>query len=143
MGMQVIEGRDFRAIAGADSLNVVITESLAKLMGRGSVLGKTLVTQDWGYPNVKVIGVVKDYVYGNIYGKPDPVVFFGVPKYASVLYVRTKAQTDPEKTLAGIETVVKKNNPGYPFEYRFVDDQFNQMFLLEMLMGKLRACLLP
>jgi predicted permease len=137
MGMQVIEGRDFRAIAGADSLNVVITESLAKLMGRGSVLGKTLVTQDWGYPNVKVIGVVKDYVYGNIYGKPDPVVFFGVPKYANVLYVRTKVQTDPEKTLADIETVVKKNNPGYPFEYRFVDDQFNQMFFSEMLMGKL------
>jgi ABC-type antimicrobial peptide transport system permease subunit len=32
---------------------------------------------------------------------------------------------------------MKRNNPGYPFDYRFVDDQFNQMFLSEMLMSKL------
>jgi ABC-type antimicrobial peptide transport system permease subunit len=32
---------------------------------------------------------------------------------------------------------MKRNNPAYPFDYRFVDDQFNQMFLSEMLMSKL------
>jgi putative ABC transport system permease protein len=33
--------------------------------------------------------------------------------------------------------VMKKNNPLYPFQYRFVDDQFNRMFLSEMLVSKL------
>jgi putative ABC transport system permease protein len=32
---------------------------------------------------------------------------------------------------------MRKDNPAYPFEYKFVDDQFNQMFLSEMLMSKL------
>ena len=32
---------------------------------------------------------------------------------------------------------MKKNNPAYPFNYQFVDDQFNQMFLSEMLISKL------
>ena len=32
---------------------------------------------------------------------------------------------------------MKKNNPAYPFEYRFVDDQFNSMFSTEMLISKL------
>jgi ABC-type antimicrobial peptide transport system permease subunit len=32
---------------------------------------------------------------------------------------------------------MKKNNPAYPFQYRFVDDQFNDMFLSEMLISKL------
>ena len=32
---------------------------------------------------------------------------------------------------------MKKDNPAYPFEYKFVDDQFNQMFLSEMLISKL------
>ena len=33
--------------------------------------------------------------------------------------------------------MIKKDNPAYPFEYRFVDDQFNDMFQIEMLMSKL------
>ena len=32
---------------------------------------------------------------------------------------------------------MKKNNPLYPFQYHFVDDQFNQLFLSEMLVSKL------
>ena len=30
-------------------------------------------------------GVVKDYMYGNMYGSPDPVVFFCLPDYANIL----------------------------------------------------------
>jgi ABC-type antimicrobial peptide transport system permease subunit len=51
--------------------------------------------------------------------------------------VRTKAQIGLEQAVTAIEAVIKKSNPGYPFDYRFVDDQFNQMFLSEMLMSKL------
>jgi putative ABC transport system permease protein len=32
---------------------------------------------------------------------------------------------------------MRKDNPAYPFDYRFVDDQFNQMFQSEMLVSKL------
>ena len=41
--------------------------------------------------------------------------------------------------MAKIEAVMKKNNPAYPFEYRFVDDQFNGMFSDEMLISKLSS----
>lgn len=50
VGLQVMEGRGFLPNAGADSLNAIITESLAKRMGEGSALGKTLITKDWGIP---------------------------------------------------------------------------------------------
>jgi ABC-type antimicrobial peptide transport system permease subunit len=96
-----------------------------------------LITKDWGYPNVRVIGVVKDYVYGNLYGRPDPVIFFAVPSNASFLYIRTKAGSNPMKVLSAIEGVHKRTTPGYPFEYRFVDDQFNQLVSSEKLMSKL------
>jgi putative ABC transport system permease protein len=148
--MQLMEGRDFMqtdAIELKDGeptnrhLNVVVTESLARLMGKETAIGKTLVrpgnTKEEDM-NLHIVGVVKDYVYGNMYGKPDPVVFMWLPpQYASVLYVRTKAGNRPENVLAKIEAVMKRNNPAYPFDYRFVDDQFNQMFLSEMLMSKL------
>ena len=33
--------------------------------------------------------------------------------------------------------VIKSNNPDYPFEYKFVDDDFNRLFKTETLIGKL------
>jgi putative ABC transport system permease protein len=143
-GLKVIDGRDFYV---TDTLNydlhslhanAVITESLAKLMGLGSAIGKTIFDENDTLLHATVVGVVNDYVYGDMYGKPDPVIFFNTaPRFESVMYVKTKAATNPELALKKIEAVMKKNNPGYPFVYQFVDEQFNNMFQTETLMSKL------
>jgi putative ABC transport system permease protein len=150
-GMHLIEGRDFQPSDevefGANHLpkdtnqvfNVIITRSLEKLMGNGSAIGKKLEWQgDIGSFHLRVVGVVKDYVYGDIYGKSSsPVIFYDIPQAASLLYVRITPQNSLENALAKIGAVLKKDNPAYPFEYKFVDDQFNQMFVSEMLISKL------
>ena len=33
--------------------------------------------------------------------------------------------------------MIAKQNPGYPFEYRFMDDEFNKLFTSEVMIGKL------
>jgi ABC-type antimicrobial peptide transport system permease subunit len=141
-GIKILDGRD---IAETDSaivdkkINMVITESLQKLMGKGSALGKRIWFEgDTSGLSAHVVGVVNDYVYGDMYGKPDPVMFFYTkPENANVMYVRLKPEADVEKSLGGMESIMKKFNPAYPFSYRFVDDQFNQMFMSEMLISKL------
>jgi putative ABC transport system permease protein len=145
-GMKILEGRNFES---TDTINydnpsvrgnVIITESLAKLMGKGSAIGKILFDQNDTMLHVTVIGVVNDYVYGNMYGKPDPVIFFSTaPRFENIMYLRLKPKTNLERAMTKIEAVMKKNNPAYPFEYRFVDDQLNGMFSDEMLVSKLSS----
>ncbi len=135
-GMHLLEGRDLRAdLPTADSNHVVITEALAKMMGKGSAVGKKLL-YSWG-GGATVIGVVKDYVYGDMYGSPDPVVFYYDSANASLLYIRYKAGVRPDVALAAISRVMKKDNPAYPFNYQFVDQAFNNLFTNEQLMGQL------
>jgi len=112
---------------------------MAKILGRGSAIGKTMQLPGVNDQtlHLNVTGVVKDYVYGDMYGKPNPVILYCLPKFSSMMYVRTKSQRSIAQTLAAMEAVMKKDNPAYPFEYRFVDDQFNEMFLNEMLISKL------
>ena len=143
-GLQFLEGRDLKETdsvqtdGSSKEINVVITQSLAKLMGKESAIGKILFNEGDRSTKLTVVGVVNDFVYGNMYGTPDPVVFIWLPpRYANVMYVRTKPQPGTEKVLAKIEAVMKKYSPAYPFDYRFVDDQFNNMFLSEMLVSKL------
>ncbi|HLX90086.1 MAG TPA: ABC transporter permease [Puia sp.] len=142
-GMKIMEGRDFRITDTLDfdhppkTVNVIITESLARQMGQGSALGKTITDANQRMIAV-VVGVVKDYVYGYVYGKPDPVIFFcTAPRFETTMYVRIRPGSNMEEALSVIGAVVKKNNPAYPFTYDFVDDQFNSMFSSETLVSKL------
>jgi ABC-type antimicrobial peptide transport system permease subunit len=132
-GMSIVEGRDFR-INSSDSNNVLITEGLAAMMGKGSAIGKKIEYSDRNY---EVVGVVADYVYGDMYGKSDPVMFFCFTDDARFMYVRLKSSVKTEEALAKLETVMKAANPAYPFQYSFVDEQFNARFKSESLIGKL------
>jgi putative ABC transport system permease protein len=137
-GLNIIDGRNLTVNdTGGKPIRMVITQSMAKLMGKGSAIGKR-VHGERDTNSAVVIGVVNDYVYGNMYGKSDPVMFFSTaPKNTTVMYVRIKPTDNTEKVLAAIQSVMKKDNSAYPFDYRFVDDQFNNMFLSEMLVSKL------
>ncbi|MEP7141464.1 MAG: ABC transporter permease [Ferruginibacter sp.] len=142
-GIQILQGRDFRTGDSANSkdLQVLITASLAKLMGKETAIGKTLrYDGDTSNTIATVVGVVNDYVYGDMYGKPDPVVFFCTsPQQTEVMYLRIKSQINTGQALAKIEAVMKKDNPAYPFNYIFVDDQFNFMFTNEELISRLAS----
>ncbi len=133
-GMEIMEGRGFNENFALDSTNVLITRSFAKLMGQGNALGKTIRRDDETYT---VIGVVKDYLYGDMYGTSDPVIFYNNPENTYVMYVRVKTGVAMATALAEMEEVMLKYNPTFPFEYEFVDDAFNSIFRGEKLVGNL------
>jgi putative ABC transport system permease protein len=134
LGLKFLQGRNFGADTRADSGNIIVTQSLAKMMGGGVVVGKKIYNDNDSY---NIIGVVNDYVYGDMYGQGDPIIFFSEPAEASRLFVRIKPHADTKQALAKMETILKKYNPAYPFEYAFMDDQFNDQFKSEALIGKL------
>jgi len=138
MGIQLIKGRDFYADAKSDSLNLIVNETFAKIISkdtkREDVLGTILRVDSTSYT---IIGVVRDFVFDDMYGKSDPLVFQSYPENFGYMYVRLKAQANTEKAVAKIESIVKSNNPRYPFNYVFVDEEFDRLFRSEMLIGKL------
>lgn len=133
-GMEIVEGRGFSKDVSKDSTNTLISQSFAKLMGEGGALGKTIIRYGKTY---NVVGVVKDYLYGDMYGTSDPVMFLNEPSYAQYMYVKAKSGKEMTKTLAIVETVMKTNNPAFPFEFEFVEDSFNSRFKSEKMMGSL------
>ncbi len=139
-GLKLLAGRDFVVTDSITSkkINVIITKSFERLMGKSSAVGKTFhYDGDTSGTVLSVVGVVNDFVYGDMYGKPDPVMFYCVENAsASELYVRLKT-TDVEVAIKKMEAVIKKDNPSYPFTYQFADDQFNKMFLNEQLISEL------
>jgi len=135
-GMKILQGRDFNVNPKADSTNIIINEQFAKLLNVKDAVGQTAQV---GGVTYTIVGVVSNFVYGDMYGTPAPLAFFAQANYEFTdnMYVRLKPQANPEQAISKIEAVLMKDNPAYPVSYRFVDEQFNQLFLSEMLVGKL------
>lgn len=131
MGMELAGGRDFSR-AHTDKQTYIVNEVAAELMG-GDVVGKMIkVYGDEG----EVVGVVKDFSMGSLYSSVAPTIIRFSPESSGRLYVRTNAGQIPE-ALANLKAVCEEFNPGYPFEYAFLDQVFEQTYRSEVVMGKL------
>ena len=131
-GMTIKKGKGFSKSKAVDSTNVLITETFANLLNTENVLGSTIY---WGDDKLTVTGIVEDYLYGDVYGSSDPVLFFHRAEGADYMYIKPAEGVKTTVALAKIEEILNLYNPGFPFEYNFVDDSFNSKFKSEQMIG--------
>jgi len=135
MGMKLTAGRDFYPVAALDSNNVIINEAFAKEMGKEGRIGG--IIRDGGKKAFTITGILKDYLYNDMYGSAQPLLLYSHPEGTSILSIRFKSNADIQDALAKAGAIVKADSPGYPFEYQFIDSDFNQLFKTETLTGTL------
>jgi putative ABC transport system permease protein len=139
VGMTIVDGRDFNTDAKTDAGNIIINEAFAKLISDRSAVGEEVVSGDY---HMKVVGVVKDFVYRNVYSKSStPVILTANPdlnNFMRILTIRLSG-SDIQSDLKEIENVIKTYNPEYPFEYTFTDAAFDKLFKTEALVRDLAA----
>jgi len=64
------------------------------------------------------------------------LVYFD-PNNVNAINIRLTASAKPQAAIKAIEPIFKKYNPAYPFEYKFVDEEFSRKFLTEDLISKI------
>lgn len=135
VGMRIKEGRDFQPDAKIEEGNIIINETLARMISDKSPVGDVVSAGDY---QMKIIGVVKDFVHENMYSRsPMPVVLLCTTFDYNYLTIRLKASPDLSGNLAKVEEIIKAYNPEYPFEYSFMDAEFDKLFKTETLAQKL------
>ena len=132
MRMELAAGRDFSRDFTADSMYYIVNEETARLIG-GDVVGQTL--EVYGDPG-EIVGVVKNFSMNTLYSPIEPAIIRFEPEDIGMLFVRTELGRTRE-ALASLERVYERFNPGYPFEYTFLDQQFEQTYRSEAVMGTL------
>jgi ABC-type antimicrobial peptide transport system permease subunit len=80
---------------------------------------------------------MNDFVYNDMYAQGAPLMLFADTSNVNILSIRIRSSVPTKDALSKIESVIKKDNPGYPFEYKFVDESFAKQFSTETLIGKL------
>lgn len=144
LGLRIIAGRDFTKDMATDVREAfLINETAVNAWGFGTpekAIGKKISWNEWvpldtlnPVKTGRVIGVVEDFHYQNLHEKIMPSVIQVYPQVVSTVAIKLKA-AGMKATLDYINAVWNKFAPGYPLDYKFIDESYSIMYKAE---GKL------
>ncbi|MEO5592759.1 MAG: ABC transporter permease [Chitinophagaceae bacterium] len=133
LGIQLLQGRGFSKEFTADSNALVLNETAVNKMGYtiDNAVGKKAYYDFQGKTyTMNITGIVKDYHFEGLQQKIKPFALTISPFFSSAnsyLILDIKSG-NYAAVLAGIEKSWKKINPNSPFEYSFLDKDFQRNY---------------
>lgn len=135
--VEFVEGRNHDWNRPADKLNswVINEKAISKFqIPRDSVIGYQI--EGWDGTPRTVIGVMKDFHFNSLQKEIVPLVFIWYDSWAFKLHIKVSSN-NLNKTINYIHDVWKDFASGYPFEYTFVDQEFNKHYQKEEKLGNI------
>ncbi len=139
LGMHMLKGRNFSKEFQTDSSGIVINEAAAKLLGFSDPLNKPLYyMNDFGnsknLTTYHILGVVKDFNFSSLREEIIPLALIFQEQTGSITFRITT--TDIPRLIAQMENKWKILAAGQPFNYSFMDDDFNNIYKSDQQTGK-------
>ncbi len=129
LGIEMKEGRTFSKDFGSDNSKVIFNETAIKIMGFKDPIGK--IVNLWG-ENRQIIGVTKDFHFESFHKRVNPLFFILLPPFLDLkIMAKIKSGTEKE-TIDKLRKFYEKYNPGYIFEYRFLDEDYQAQYISEI-----------
>lgn len=136
MGIKVLEGRDFSEDFKNDTAAIIINKAGLRLMNLDDPIGVELDL--WGRKR-RLIGIVDDVLMGSPYREVKPMFMILNPEWISAITVRLNNTGDLSAGLNRVKAIFEKYNPAYPFEYTFVDEEYQKKFTTINMTSKLAS----
>ena len=133
LGLQLKEGRSFSREFGTEDNNLILNETAIKVMGLSNPIGKQIDL--WG-EKATIIGVVKDFHNQSLHTAIEPSFFRLNDQF--LVTIMAKIEAGKEQTVvSALQDFYKEFNPGYSFNYTFLDASFNEQYQSESIIGSL------
>lgn len=134
VGWQIVKGRDFSRDFSTDTASLIINEAAVQSMRLSNPVGETIT---WRNRPFTVIGVIKNVVTESPYEPVRPSLFWRLEGTPNFVFARINPAASASVALQSMETVFRKYDPAAPFEYKFVDEEYDRKFGNEERVGKL------
>lgn len=133
--IEMAEGRSFSEEYATDKTEAfIVNEEVAKLMGKESVVGENF---SFAGKKGKIVGVMKNFHYYSVRNKIEPLAIYIVPpERQSYTFIRIPPE-NISATLDYVEKTWQSVIPNYPFDYRFLVEDFEYYYRAEERMGGL------
>ncbi|HEX2975002.1 MAG TPA: ABC transporter permease [Bacteroidales bacterium] len=123
LNIKLIDGRKF--FKGNITDEVIVNEAAVRKMEMKDPLGKTIWS---GKTRYSIVGVVKDFHFHKLKEEVKPVFIFKRKEWwMKMIFVKLEPG-DHSGVVNNITDLIKKNAPGYPVNYRFLDQEAEKYY---------------
>ena len=129
--LELKEGRFFSTEFSTDNTAVVINEKAANIMGFKDPIGKTISRNGL---KLRIIGVLKDFHFQSLHSKIEPLIM----QLNAGNFCLIKMKPDNiTSTVDYIRKTIKSYNLPYQINFRFLEDNYDNLYRTERRMGKI------
>ncbi len=132
MNVKMLQGHDFTGTP-ADSSSMMLNKAAVDAMKLKNPIGMQM---RYGR-TYTITGVTDNVIMTSPFEPAYPMLIVYDASNSSMNTMRIKSGVPVQKAIILLETVFKKYNPSVPFEYKFVDQEFQKKFITEELISKL------
>jgi putative ABC transport system permease protein len=141
MEMEIIQGRSFsHEFSTDDSIAYIINETAARKMGISNPVGLKIEFIHNEFPERfrkgYIIGVVKDFISRPLNYESGAVAMRIYRPWYQFILIRIDTR-DVLTVISHIGKTAEKFAPDYPFEYKFFNESFDEIYLTEIRMGSI------
>jgi putative ABC transport system permease protein len=141
MGLKLIDGRDFQPGRADADRAFIANEAAAKLMGWGDKsVGKMVRFFHDKDETKKVVGVVKDFHWNSLHNNIEPLLIVRAGGDGGFLHLKVSGGDLPE-TMEYIRKTWTKYDTNHPYEYFFLDQEFDKQYKADELQYQLLSWL--
>jgi ABC-type antimicrobial peptide transport system permease subunit len=127
MQIQLLEGCSFSPQISNEEEKIIFNQAAMETIGLKDPLGAKI--KFWGEEKT-IIGIAENFHFESFYENIRPAVILLEPNHTMNMLVRIEAGKEQE-ALAGLQNFYKEFNPGYPFNYKFLDQEYQQLYEAE------------
>lgn len=136
MELEMVQGRNFSTDLSSDIRAAILNEAAVKewelekpMEAYFSKNGKVL----------KIVGVVKDFNFQSLHNTITPMVIFNEKEQVYTANIKLSAVdiTALRSTLEQIKLSWKEVSSGFPFEFKFIDEEVENLYNTEIIYGKI------
>ena len=127
LGIQLKEGRAFSKDFPQDTSSIMFNEAGLEVLGFKDPIGRTFNL--WG-KDYKIIGITRNFHFESLHEKVKPLFFRLVPEQAERIMVKISVGKEAD-AIEGLDELYKKINPGYSFDYKFLNEEYQAQYNAE------------
>jgi putative ABC transport system permease protein len=138
-GIELKAGRNFTEaecnVEWDKNSKVLLNETAIAALGFATPEEAIRTRIQWDERQLEIVGVVKNYHHVGVQRAIDPIIFY--PQNNTTYFTVRLTPDNLQEKIASLEKLYKTYFAGNPYEYFFVDDNFNRQYFSEQQYSKI------
>ena len=124
LNIELADGRSFSDKFSGENSKLILNQAAVDVMGLKNPIGQTV---NYNGQQKQIIGVVKNFNFQSLHEKVNPLTIIFEPQKTMTVMVKLKAGQD-QQAIAGLKNLYARFNPGFPFDYQFLDVAYQKLY---------------